>query len=1047
MTLNMRTVRYTRFIVAMLMLLMFGVGDVCAQLAAGNISIKVKQANTAGTEATSSVTATEGSVSAAVSERLVTLSVSPNSGYYIKASDIVIDPMIDINKANAPTHRRVPITTDPIVGTLYNDATEREPENEINSIVGPSSAYYVFTLPTEYDGAYVTATFTETTSGETITITSSTSIGDSPNMSGHYILIDDVPASWLSNLGTGTFTGILEGKAKADGTFPKITGLEQALFSTIDGSGTVKNIVLDNVSISGYTTINSKKATGAIANVAKGSARIYNCGILATNSTVTTDEDGYTEITDCSSTVGDSNSDYVGGLVGYLDGEARVINCFSYAKITAGNKVGGIVGYNNKYTTSSNLMTMVMNCMFYGDIDTGNTTNRAPIYNGAPITNRGDADGGGVSNFNYFWSGAPYVQNQKINTYNCALAAETRYLQRFEFFRNMLNSNRTLAAWWATDNYDNKKEMLKWVMEPGQIGSKTPYPILKAPFDSQNKAIKYPSVVNIDADNAESISNNAAIAKTQYNQGRKMGTLSISIRMGSGDGSAAPAGAVIIKSSVAPNITDKDPKHFNFNYYKVQLPYYNDVGTGNYTHNKVVTGWKIVSMSKSAGNFTTGSDASANVDANGDITLTTPYNFADRNSTVKDIYSSNNKRVFSQGAYFDVPEGVTSITIEPYWGNCVYVADAYPDVVYNQDMTTAYNVNTVGTINEEARYTNGQSYSINGENQVVYTSMSNAADQMPTSGTVYDNAIVLVGNVHSLALSSSDKNKPYTIMSIDLDKDNEPDYSYLLCFNDRKKVHPVRVDFLNVVGLGMAQKSYGGKGTYTLGIMQTYGWFEVTNTGLFRVTQFEYDTKDTQTSGSNREDGPMILQGGVIEQWVTVGGSETRFQESKSVTYYHVGGNVWFKEFHIGVHQDKTQVQFVSPHPPISVTGGDFNEFYLTGLYNTPNANYDDNAECYINGGRFGKVAGTGMQGIGGFTMSGTTKTSYSNGNIIWQIDNADIDEFYAGGINAAHIAEGNIYTVISNSRVDQFCGGPKFGDMNSDKIVVTNAYAPSAER
>ena len=46
----------------------------------------------------------------------------------------------------------------------------------------------------------------------------------------------------------------------------------------------------------------------------------------------------------------------------------------------------------------------------------------------------------------------------------------------------------------------------------------------------------------------------------------------------------------------------------------------------------------------------------------------------------------------------------------------------------------------------------------------------------------------------------------------------------------------------------------------------------------------------------------------------------------------------------------------------------------------------------------------------------------------------------YAGGTNAAHIAEGDIFTIISNSRVDQFCGGPKFGNMNTDKKVVTNA-------
>ena len=74
------------------------------------------------------------------------------------------------------------------------------------------------------------------------------------------------------------------------------------------------------------------------------------------------------------------------------------------------------------------------------------------------------------------------------------------------------------------------------------------------------------------------------------------------------------------------------------------------------------------------------------------------------------------------------------------------------------------------------------------------------------------------------------------------------------------------------------------------------------------------------------------------------------------------------------------------------------------------------------------------MQGLG------KTGGADNTGNIVWQIDNADIDEFYAGGTNAAHIAEGNITTVISNSRVDLFCGGPKFGDMNTGKTVVTNA-------
>ena len=815
---------------------------------------------------------------------------------------------------------------------------------------------------------------------------------------------------------TTPFTGTFEAGTDEDGNFYKISGLSHALFNSIDG-GTVKNVMLDNVSINVSTN------AGAICNEAIGDSRIFNCGVLATASEFEADENGYTVITSCSSTIGGNG--YVGGIVGLLDGSSRVINCFSYAEIVSGTEVGGIVGHNNVATTSAvnNQKTMVMNCMFYGDITGGHS--KAPIYNGEIITNRSDASG--VSNFNYFWAGASYVQKRVIDVYNCALSAETRFLQRFEFFRHLLNSNRALAAWWATGSRDNKDELLKWVMEPSQIGSTTPYPILKVPG-------RYRSMVYIDDLQIDETAHTGSSNST----GTKLGTLSVTVQKGTGNaGDDCPGDASIINSSLTLDILDKDPAHFNFNYYKVQLPYYNDVGTGNYTDNKVVTGWKIVSMSKSSGSFTPGSDATAEVDDNDDITFTTPYNFADRKCTGKDLYNYS-ERVFSQGAYFDVPEGVLSITIEPYWAKCVYVSDQYPDVVYNQVMTTPTNVTNVGG---GQRYSNNTAYSINGSSQKVYTKFGGndgAVNALNPSGTVYDNAIVLVGNVHSLDLSNKAKDKPYTIMSIDLDKDNEPDYSYILRFNSRLRLHPVRVDFLNVIGLGMAQKSDGGEGTYNFGIMQPYGWFECTNTGLFRVTQFEYDYGGENTSEGGigndlREESPIILQGGVIEQWVTVGGREQAKKAANSVTYYHVGSNVWFKEFHIGVHQDKIQDEFVSPHPPISVTGGDYDIFYLTGYYNSPNANYDDNAECYINGGRFGKVAGTGMQGIG--AVGGASK-----GNIIWQIDNADIDEFYAGGINAAHIAEGSIWTIISNSRVDQFCGGPKFGDMNSDKKVVTNA-------
>ena len=1005
-------IRYLRTLMVLAALMFGAAGEVWGQsLTAGDIELAPYSG---------------GTITKSVNGRVVTLTVTPSSDYFIKASDIVVEKLLATDKANARKLQRSPAITDIIEGKLYATGTT----TEIGSVEYPNIADYVFTVPADYDGAYVTATFHSLEEGVIRITKSTTSVTYSA--SGHYILVDDVNASVVANLNTSTsFTGIFEGEVKEDGTFPKIKGLTTALFQTVNG-GTVKNIVLDNVTVSGSTTVTvgnaSKTATGAIANVAIGNTRIYNCGVLATGSTVEIDDDGYTQIKSCSSYI-NASSDYVGGLVGLLDGEARVINCYSYADIKAGREVGGIVGHNNQTTTSADgqQKTMVMNCMFYGDI-AASCTDKAPIYNGTKIVNY---DTNGVGNFNYFLAEASYVKPTGVD-YNCALMAEKRYLQRFEFFRPLLNGHRELAAWWVTGNVTDKDKMAKWVMEPSQIGTTTPYPILKVQG-------KYPSVVNYEPSDV------AIDEKNEHrNEGRKLinmglnGKLSVTIRMGTNSPFGAPTGARL-KSGQSINlsliITDKDTTHFNFNYGKVQLPYYNDYGIGNYTKAsdntyRVVTGWKIVSISGGTpGSFlSSGDDATATV-TDGIITLSTPNNFADRTCTNKDLYGTGgSNRVFNQGDYWDVPDGVTAITIEPYWAKAVFVADDYRDVVFNQGMTEQKKVPRVG---------GGQWFTTDGETKTftfgneslslpVYSSISSAvtALSIDNSKTVNDYAVVLVGNHHYYNGGNNaaigDSKVPYTLMSIDLDKDNEPDYSLIMRFDGRAVIHPTKWDFLNLVGFGMAQKSDGGTGSYNFGIPKPDGWFEVTNTALFRVTQMEY-------CPPTREKKPLILHGGVIEQWVSSQGGNG-YNPGDRVLYYHVGDNVWFKEFHIGIHQDNKNS---TPHAPISVSGGDYEKFYLTGYYRSDANIYNDDAECYISGGRFGEVAGAGMEGIG---------TANGKGNITWQIDRADIKSFYGGGINADKPLKGNIKTIIKNSNVDVFCGGPKFGDMNSGRTVVTNA-------
>ena len=767
-----------------------------------------------------------------------------------------------------------------------------------------------------------------------------TSLSQITSSDGYYRLTADAS----DTPGVTEFSGFL------DGNMHKISGISAPLFTTL--TGTVKNLVLENVSISSGDASGN---TGAIACTANGAARIYNVGILSGSV---------------------SGTGYTGGLVGLLDGTARVINCYSYADITGGTTVGGIVGYNNVETKATNLKTMVMNCMFYGNI-TGGTT-KSPVYGGKNINN----NQGGLNTFNYY-SYEKLTGGLTDDQYNCALAVEDKYLNRFEYYRLLLNSNKKLAAYYATGSADNGDKMAKWVLETADrtIENPKPYPVLKAQG-------YYPSIINYDIENAP---DSASVGR---NHGGKLGkTLSVTI---SGVGSNAPSGANITTGNLTLQRTDKDFDRFNFNYDKVQLPYYNDVGTGNYTDDKVVTGWKITAITAVEGDPYT----SANYPTTG-ITDFPNHNYADRKSSNKDLHSVSG-RVFSQGAYFDVPYGVESITIEPYWGTAVYVADQYYDVVYKNDYTGKQGVSQLGTqVVDNTTEFNGQK---------VRTSITG----LGSGTTVYDNAVVLVGNFHLDGVPSGG-DKPFTMMSVDMDNDHEPDYSLIYHHKGRTAICPIRFDFLNIPGTAQAQKPNGASLVCNFTIFKTKGWFEVTNTSSFYTSQLEYEN----LADVNKADAPLILLGGVIDQFVSTQSSAVN---GKTI-YIHVGGNVWINSFGLGTHSDGSQS---TPHVPVSVTGGEYEGLYLTGTYNAGAAVRTDNAECYISGGHIVEAAGASLEQI--------------NGNVHWQIYNADIDEFFGGGTNDAKPIKGDITTDIYNSNVGLFCGGPKFGNMQTGKNVTTNA-------
>ena len=886
----------------------------------------------------------------------VTITVTPDKGYTIKSSDITV-----VSTYTPSASTRAPEIATPLT-LIGKDPDDLGKERNYDVIVSSTFGIWVKEAKFEKkrDGAKA--------GDDAIKITALSQITAAD---GNYIIKDNITGG---TAGVTEFNGTLEAAIDPTTNMPyRITSLSAPLFTTL--TGTVKNLVLEDVNISGNTG-----NTGAIACTANKAARIYNVGIL-------------------SGSVGGTTN--TGGLVGFLDGTARVVNCYSYADITSGTNKGGIVGNNNVASKQSNVATMVMNCMFYGTISSGETI--SPIYGGQNIDNK---NSGGLATYNYYL----YRTDLAItnNKYNCALAVEEKFLNRFEIFRQLENSNKKLASIYATGSADDAdQKMLKWVLETADrtIADPKPYPILKAQG-------YYPSIINYDAKHAP---RNASVGR---NKGVQLGTLSVTI---SSVGSNAPEDAKLLDAegneistsrTITLTRTDKDFVRFNFNYDKVQLPYYNDYGTKNYTSNRVVTGWKITSINGGTEGTYTASDSWGG------------YNFADRNCTNKDKFDVSG-RVFSQGAYFEVPYGVTGITIEPYWGVAAYVSDQYFDVVYKENGNNNYagqNVN-VTSAGLGTQATNDADIIINGSTQKVYTSIDNARKSMsiPTSTTsgktVYDYAVVLVGNVHQAGALSSDYT-PYTITSVDLDKDNEPDYSFIFSHYDRQAVSPIRFDFLNVVGSAQAQKPNGTSRMLNVSIFKPKGWFEVTNTCSIYFVQFEGDN-------GSKTSAPIILLGGVFDQFTSTQNQKV----TTSQQYIHLGSNCWFKAFGNGTHGDGWS--FTS-HVPVSVTGGDFDGFYLSGVYRPDAGIQQDNAECYISSGRFNEVAGAAQQMI--------------DGDVHWQIYNADITNFYGGGINATKPITGDITVDIINSYVDTYCGGPKFGDMQKNGTTFTTIYSKNKE-
>ncbi|MCQ2297465.1 MAG: Ig-like domain-containing protein [Bacteroidales bacterium] len=787
------------------------------------------------------------------------------------------------------------------------------------------------------------------------------------NSNGSFILMIDITVPETGNTSITGFTGSF------DGNFKTISGLTQPLFGTITNAN-VYNVIVDKVNIS----VNGD--AGAIAAQATENSRIYNCGVLSTGSKFEFDK----PVSGNTSKVTSSASGMsVGGIVGAIFNNTRVANCFSYADVSAtgGNypHASGIVGWADNWVDNDNYVTngtncFVVNCMFYGNLTGGQ---RSPIvfvngYNGNYTT------------WNYFrYKSIPNVTG--LNQNGALAAQEDMWLKRFKFYQSAVTNHRDLAAVYIFNDASRIDDIAQWYIDE----TIAPWPILRKA--GPQKSILERTIPNTGkanegnlitngkklVDEAGNILDNDVTQRYNMNVGTK-GKLHVNFNI-SGTGVASGGQTY----SVDLPITDMDFEHYDYTWGKVVLPFANefDGWTPNYEY--ICTGWEISSVT------------------GGTQGTLTDYNFADRNCTAKDIYhATNNPIIFAQGGNWIVPYGVTSINVKAHFAKAYYLADA--------------NYDCQGKGSNGIGGTRPTTY----HGRTVYTSVANAWNAMGDRTLPHDQALVLVGNYHYNSNQSGNyTGKGCTIMSIDEDNDQQPDFGwYNSNGNYRANWMPMRWDFIALYGFNMVQTNTAPPG---IAIPKTVGWLEFTETTICRTYEFESNDGVRSGNDDSHSRNAWIINGGYYQQMVRCFESGN----ANKLSYMKVGGNAYIKEFFHGNHS-KTTLKFTLR--PIIVTGGEIAQCFLTGMGNKNEITAtNNNVRFYCAGGKIDKY----LSVYNGYPVVDATM----------KVDHARIGRFFGGGTSPKAQLSGDINITMDYSHVDFFCGGPEFGDMGNGKTVTVS--------
>ena len=681
---------------------------------------------------------------------------------------------------------------------------------------------------------------------------------------------------------------------------------------------------------------------------------------------------GDAKIYNCGVQSGSVSGTNAGGLVGHVanGSRVRVVNCYNYANVSGSDYAAGIVGYNEGIVGNVRIAL----CMMYGTVS--DAKNISPVYAGNHESNAQN-----FTEYNYYlYSIEKDATGQKViripyTDYNDQLAIDNEeYLTRYPFYRHILNNHRELASYFLFGDYDSNhiEELGHWVRKKGTNDPK--YPIIEK-WEVNRKST--PTKEKNDLPRTQL--DYAGKLLTDMGDATDKGYLNVSINI---DGN---------KYSAQLPITDMDTLRYDYNYGKVILPFANEYKI-NTDYSRICTGWKITEV-------TGGTEGSI-----------TNYNFADRGCTAKDIYNgTTNPFIFAQGGYYIVPTGVTAISIEANFAKAYYLSDATYEIGYD----SSYD-NRTGLGGDVPTKFHGET---------VYNNLATAISKLATATTnPHKQAIVLVGNYHyDLAKDALATGNGFTLMSIDADNNQEPDYGFYSIGPDRPRTPALRFDFVPIISLGMAAKVNGSVYYPGVPIWKPRGWYEQTETTVSFMNQFELDSGYFTNNGD-----PCIINGGYFVQMI-----RSNNVNCNKVGYFKIGGNAHIKEFFPGSHSNKAS-QWATL-VPVNVTGGQVDECYMTG-YKSGAVAIGPDIRFWCSGGKIGKFLGA--------YMDKPKQTSESDGNVNMtaHVDHALIGRFFGGGTSPSAAITGDIDVTINNSKVDFYCGGPEFGDMIAGKVVNTTA-------